>query len=326
MTSPALPSNGRLVSIGTHSIAFYTYGPDPGNSKDPVVLFISGVCSDALNWQAVVRLLPPSMRSYTYDRSGYRNSDCSPLVPTAENAAVELSLLVEKSPIPNPLIFVGHSWAGILIHEFMALKGTGQIAGLVLVDANHETMPQSIDINDPILWAVAAGVNSYSARGIEAEHKLTEDEWDAFRAAERTEKFLLAAEKEQREYKNSFETLRKKGLSERQPLLGDSPVYIIGSTRSRDWSGLYKAGVEKGNGTEAERSYVREFIRTVDGKSEVLQKEFLKLSTTSKLVFATKSGHFIQLTQPSLVVDGRQIPGITVLCMNIQGLPVKEHP
>jgi len=305
MVSSALPSNGRLINIGTHSLALYTHGPEPSSSKDPVVLFISGVASDALNWQAVVRLLSPSqLRSYTYDRSGYRNSESSPLVPSAENIARELSLLIEKA-IPNPLICVGHSWAGVLISEFLALKGADRIAGLVLVDANHETAPLVMNVNDPILWAVAAGVEPYSAWGVEADHKLTQDEWNVFRAAETTDRFKLIAQKEDLEqYLPSFETLRNKELGKKQPLVGDKPVYVIAGTRSRDWSGLYLAGVAKGNGTEEQRSHVRDLIRTVDEKNNSLMKEFLKLSTKSKLVTATKSGHFVQMTQPDIVVNG----------------------
>ena len=305
MAASTLPSNGRLVNIGTHSLALYAHGQEPSSCKDPVVLFISGVGSDALNWQAVVRLLGPSLRSYTYDRSGYRNSESSPLAPSAENVALELSLLIEKAPITSPLILVGHSWAGVLTHEYIALKGTDQIAALVLVDANHETTPLVMNVNDPILWTIAAGVEPYSAWGVETEHKLTQEEWDAFRAAETTEKFKQIEYKEEAEnYMPSFETLRKKGLNKKQPLLGDKPVYVIGGTRSRDWSGLYKAGVAKGNGTEEQRSHVRELIKTVDAKNESLMKEFLKLSTKSELVLASKSGHFVQMTQPEIVVDG----------------------
>jgi len=231
MATSTLPSNGRLLNIGTHSLAPYTHGPEPSSSQDPVVLFISGVASDALIWQAVLRLLGLSLQSYTYDRSGYHNSEPSPLAPSAENVALELSLLIEKAPIPNPLILVGHSWAGVLTHEYIALKGTDQIAGLVLVDANHETSPLVMDVNDPILWTVAAGVDPYSACGLEAEHKLTQEEWDTFRAAETTEKFKLIERKEDFEnYRPSFETLRKKELSKKQPLIGDKPVYVIGGT------------------------------------------------------------------------------------------------
>ena len=309
-SSSTLPPNGRLVNIGTHSLALYTHGPEPRSSTDPVVLFISGVASDALNWQAVVRQLGSSVRSYTYDRSGYNNSESSPLNPSAENVALELSLLLEKAPIPNPLILVGHSWAGVLTLEYIALKGTAQIAGLVLVDANHETAPLVMDVNDPILWGVlAAGVEPYAAWGVEANHKLTPEEWAAFRAAETTDRFKLIERREEGEnYMPSFEILRKKELSKKhpqpQPLVGDKPVYVIGGTRSRDWTGLYNAGVAKGNGTEEQRRYVRELISNVDAKNEALMREFLKLSSRSELVFARESGHFVQMTQPEVVVEG----------------------
>jgi hypothetical protein len=130
------------------------------------------------------------------------------------------------------------------------------------------------------------------------------DEWDAFVRDEATEKFKLQGEKEENEYAPSFETLRKKELEKRQPLLGDKPVYVIGGFRSRDFNGLYKAGVEKGNGTEEQRSYAREFINTADEKHAGLMKEHLKLSRRAKLVSAYESGHFVQLTQPDIVVDG----------------------
>ena len=201
MSSSKSPSNLTLVNIGTHSLALYTHGPEPSSSQSPVVLFVSGVASSSLNWAAVVRLLSPSLRSYTYDRSGYRNSKLSPLAPTAENVALELSLLIKKAPILNPLIIVGHSWAGVLINEFIALTGNGpHIAGLVFVDSNHETALQVLNVNDPDLQAMSEGVDAYSAKGIEAEHKLTQEEWNAFISDEATKNFSLIEQKEEFEY------------------------------------------------------------------------------------------------------------------------------
>lgn len=308
MASSTLPSNCRLVDIGTHSLSLYTNGPNPSSFQDPVVLFISGVASDALNWQAVARLLSAdtSLRSYTYDRSGYRNSESSPLAPSAENVALELSLLIENAPIQNPLILVGHSWAGVIICEYLALKGAGRIAGLVLVDANHETAPLVVNVNDPILWdVIAADVDPYSAWGLEKAHKFTTEEWDAFRAVHETEEYKLIAHKEDVEnYLPSFETLRRKELSKKQPLVGNKPVYVIEGVRSRDWKGLYEAGVARGNGTEEQRGYVRDLIQTIDAKMAGLMKEHLKLSTKSELIKATDSGHFVQVTQPEVVVAG----------------------
>ncbi|KAJ4312513.1 hypothetical protein N0V94_007406 [Neodidymelliopsis sp. IMI 364377] len=294
-----------LVDIGTHSLALYPHGSEPVSSKDPVVLFISGVASSSLSWAAVIRLLPPWLRSYTYDRSGYGNSELSPLEPSAENIALELSLLIKRAPILNPIIFVGHSWAGVIINEFIALTGNGpHIAGLVLVDANHESAPLVLNVNDPDLQILSEGIEGYSGKGIDVEHRLTPGEWDALMEDESTEKYEAIAHKEDEQYALSFETLQKKELSRKYPLVGDKPILVIGSKRSRDWNRLYEAGVVKGNGTEEQRSRVRELILTADEKSEGLMKQFLKLSTRSKLVSAGKSGHFIQLTQPDVVADG----------------------
>ena len=298
-------SNPTIVNIGTHSLALYTHGPDPPSSTEPVVLFIPGLASTTLVWAAVRRLLPPTLRSYTYDRSGFGSSSLSPLAPTAENIALELSHLLEKAPITNPLIIVAHSWAGVLVREFIALTGNGpHIAGLVLVDANHETTLGPLKKWLAALQPLGVGLEWYAAIGLEAEHKLTEGEWEAFVSEEATEKFKLQAEKEESEYDASFETLRKKGLEKRQPLLGGKPVFDIGGLRSRDGRGLYRAGVERGNGTEEERKYAREMIETADEENNALIGEHLKLSTKGELVFARESGHFVQVTQPDFVVDG----------------------
>jgi pimeloyl-ACP methyl ester carboxylesterase len=245
------------------------------------------------------------VQSYTYDRSGFGASEQSPLAPTAENIALELSHLIKNAPIKNPLILVGHSWAGMLVREFLALTGNGpHIAGIVFVDANQERSLQVLNVLDPNLGAVFAGAEYLVDQGIAAEHKLTQEEWDAFVSDEATQKFKLQSDREEKEYEGSFLTLRKKKLGKDGPLLGDKPVFVIGSFRSRDWGRLYKVGVAKGNGTEVQRKCVKDIIETADQKSEELMQDQVKLSTKGKLVFATESGHFVQLTQPEVVVDG----------------------
>jgi pimeloyl-ACP methyl ester carboxylesterase len=294
-----------LVNIGTHCLALYTHGPAPSNSNDPVVLFVSGIASSSLVWSGVTRLLASSVRSYTYDRSGFGASEQSPLAPTAENIALELSHLINSAPIKNPLVLVGHSWAGVLVHEFLALTRDGpHIAGIVFVDANQEKSLQVLDVLDSNLKAVFAGAEYLVDQGIETEHKLTHEDWDAFVSDEATQKFRLQSDREEKEYEASFATLRSKELGRGEPLLGDKPVFVIGSLRSRDWGRLYEVGVARGNGTEVQRRRVREIIETADQKSEGLMQDHLKLSTKGKLVSATESGHFVQLTQPEVVVDG----------------------
>lgn len=261
------------------------------------------------------------MRAYTYDRAGYGNSGRCTVPPNAENIARDLAALIRNADLANPIVLVGHSWAGVLIAEFLALtlgedldgqgkgKGKGEwesvnIAGVVLVDANHEMTLQVLDPNDANLAALSRGVEQYTAKGIMAEHKLTDGEFNAFLADESTEEYILQAVKEEAEYVGSFATLMKKELAARQPLMGDKPVYVIGGSRERDWTKMMEAGIKRGNGTEEQRKRVRELIETADEKSAALMREHLKLSTRSKLVFTKESGHFVQLTEPDLVVDG----------------------
>jgi pimeloyl-ACP methyl ester carboxylesterase len=306
MSSPT--PTPTLVNIGTHCLALYTHGPAPSHSNDPVVLFVSGIASSSLVWSAVTRRLASSsssVRSYTYDRSGFGASDQSPLAPTAENIALELSYLINGAPIKNPLVLVGHSWAGVLVREFLTLTGNGpHIAGIVFVDANQERSLQVLNVLDVNLRVLFAGAEYLVDQGIAAEHKLTHEDWDAFVSEEATQKFKLQSAKEEKEYEGSFQTLRRKELGKGGPLLGNKPMFVIGSLRSRDWGRMYNVGVARGNGTELQRKYVREIIETADLKSEGLMQDHLKLSTKGKLVSATESGHFVQLTQPDIVVDG----------------------
>jgi pimeloyl-ACP methyl ester carboxylesterase len=305
MSSSTPPSTPTLVNIGTHSLALYTHGPSPATPSDPVLLFVPGLSSSRLVWAAVLRLLPPSVSSYSYDRSGFGSSELSPLAPTAENVALELSQLIEKAPVTNPLIIVAHSWAGVLIREFIALTGNGpHIAGLVLVDANHETTLGPLNKWLAALKPLGEGLEHYAARGIEAEKQLTQEEWEAFVSDEGSSKFQLQADKEYAEYEPSFETLKKKELEKRQPLLGDKPVFVIGGKRSWDGVRVYEAGVKRGNGTEEERRYLREMIGVVDEENDGLIREHLRLSTRGEIVFARESGHFVQVTQPDVVVGG----------------------
>ncbi|KFY35389.1 hypothetical protein V495_08023 [Pseudogymnoascus sp. VKM F-4514 (FW-929)] len=148
------------------------------------------------------------------------------------------------------------------------------------------------------------GLEMWAARGVEANHKLTPEEWKALVEDEGGEKFKAQEKREDAEYEGSFPVLRKKELEKRNPLVGDKPVYVIGGTRSWDGKHLYKAAVAKGNGTEEQRRVAWEAIEGADEENDRLIGEHLRLSTRGKLVFARESGHFVQLTEPEIVVDG----------------------
>lgn len=59
----------------------------------------------------------------------------------------------------------------------------------------------------------------------------------------------------------------------------------------------------KGNGTDEQRSRMRELIETWTEKEEMLQREQLVYSTNSTVMIAEESGHRIELTQPDVIAD-----------------------
>lgn len=306
---PPTTSKSDVVSLGSHSLCLYTAGPaSPPGSRSPTVVIIQGLACSRLGWAAVIRHLSSFIRVCSYDRAGYGFSDASPLPPTAENIAAELDLLLQNAGVGGPWILVAHSWGGILSREFLELlarrKKEGDVVGLVLVDANQERTLQVLDWQDGNLWAVAKDLDWYEATGLNREKKLTEEEWEAYVKDEASSRHQLQAQKEQAEYRASFDVLAAKAQRDRNPpLMGDNPVCVVMGRNRNDYERLYKAGVEKGNGTEEEREVYREFLRTWDEKDEGLQREHLKLSTNGKMVIAEESGHNVHLTQPDIIVD-----------------------
>ncbi|RMZ69983.1 alpha beta hydrolase [Pyrenophora seminiperda CCB06] len=297
-----------LVNIGTHSLCLYSIGPStssPDSSLDtPAVLLTSGLSCSNLGWAAVIRLLSPHVRIYSYDRSGYGSSESSPLAPSAENIALELDLLVQKAGIKQPLVLVGHSWGGIIAPEYILRTGIERIAGLVLVDTNQPRTLEVTDWRDENILVVSEGIDYYTALGIRKEHKLTTDEFSLLMDELVKPHHITAGDRERLEYPQSLPTLGAKDIMKMNPpLLKDRPLCVVIGRAGKDYQGLYDAGVERGNGTEGQRRKMRELIETWSEKEEALQREQLVYSTNSTVMVAEQSGHRVELTQPEVVVD-----------------------
>jgi pimeloyl-ACP methyl ester carboxylesterase len=225
-----------------------------------------------------------------------------------------VSLHLQAAKIGGPLILVAHSWGGIIAREFLELnlkekaKGKGvDVAGLVLIDANQENTLKVLDWRDENLRAMAEGVDFLTVTGIIEEHKMSYEAWDAFRREEEGERHRHQSKLEEVEYEASFAALAEKKQLERvgkEKIMGDRPVCVIMGSARRDAERIYKAGMKRGNGTEVQRRKARELLDGWDEKDVVLQSGNLGLSNKGKLIKALQSGHFVQITEPQIVVDG----------------------
>jgi len=292
-----------FVSIGTHNLHLQAAGPDRAPDQ-PVAIIIQGLASPVSAWAAVSRLLAPSLRVYRYDRSGFGQSDPSPLPPTSTNIALELDQLLQNADIKPPYILIAHSWGGILSREFLARRKEGDVVGVVFVDANQERTLEVLDWRSIFQWLSAAKVDFQKVTEIEKRQKLTHEEWKQYQADTSDPKNQSQGEAESAEYVASFPILaEKKQLHRKPPFLGKFLVSVVKGENGRDLRKLYGAAVEKAVGTHEERIRFREFLSTFDETDRGLQTELRDLSTRSRFVGASRSGHDVQLTQPEIIVE-----------------------
>lgn len=121
------PAPGRLIDVGGHRLHLYEIGS--GHS----VILESGISASSLNWRRVQNEVARFARVCSYDRWGLGWSDLcdQPCTPTA--LARQLHALLQAARVPAPYILVGHSFGGLIVRAF-ASEFRNETSGLVLVD------------------------------------------------------------------------------------------------------------------------------------------------------------------------------------------------
>jgi pimeloyl-ACP methyl ester carboxylesterase len=131
MKAPPLPGSGRLVSLGTHRLHLRVEG-----QGRPAVVFDAALGGSSLSWTYVEPAVAEFTTACTYDRAGFGWSDAGPMPRTVERIAGELHELLVAAAIEPPYVLVGHSFGGLSIRAYAA-RYPGEAAGLVFVDPAH---------------------------------------------------------------------------------------------------------------------------------------------------------------------------------------------
>jgi pimeloyl-ACP methyl ester carboxylesterase len=306
---PAPP--GRMVDLGGYRLHLHCTG-----RGTPTVVLIHGFGDFSFNWSLVQTEVARETRVCSYDRAGQAWSDRGPSPRGLRRITDELHSLLGKSGEPGPYVLVGHSWGG-LIPRLYVPEHRREGAGVVLVDASHEDM---------WMWL----------NGVTLQPRLAPDTlWDRLWVRKR------AVAQEQTSVQNAapdtgavppdttaptlhapFDRLPKEA-QRFQAWAQSLPPGLLGGDWNdvrEDLRDVKRAG---GAGSHAFRGIPvfvlsagkddfedeRQASAAVQRSQFILgQLELAKLSTNSRRVVASASGHRIQLEEPDVVVEAvRQV-------------------
>ena len=122
------PPPGRLIDVGTHRLHLYEQG-----SGSPAVILEAGIAGTSLGWALVQPEIAKFARVCSYDRAGLGWSDATAAAPSVSDAISDLRTLLSRANVQPPYVLVGHSFGGLLVRAY-AQRRPEEVAGLVLVD------------------------------------------------------------------------------------------------------------------------------------------------------------------------------------------------
>jgi pimeloyl-ACP methyl ester carboxylesterase len=294
-----------MIDVGGYRLHLHCTG-----RGRPTVILIHGFGDFSIDWTLVQQSLSATTRVCSYDRAGQAWSDRGPAPRGLGRITDELHALLERSGETRPYVLVGHSWGG-LIPRLYVPKYPREVAGVVFVDASHEDM---------WMWL----------NGVTLQPRLAPDSlWNRLWPRNRPAVGLAAPPTVTDTIDLAVDTTTPKL---------DSPFdrLPIDAQRLRRWAQLLpSAGLVGGDWNDVREDF-REVRRAQGGNAhpfaaipvfvltagkddfedekgasaDVQRAQFARgqqmladLSTNSRHVVASASGHRIQLDEPDLVVE-----------------------
>jgi pimeloyl-ACP methyl ester carboxylesterase len=126
------PPPGGLVDVGGHRLHIWCSG-----SGTPSVILETGLGGSSADWGFVQPQVAKFTSVCSYDRAGMGYSDPGPSPRTMRRIASELSQLLARTGVTEPVVLVGASIGGLAV-RLLASEHPERVTGLVLVDASHE--------------------------------------------------------------------------------------------------------------------------------------------------------------------------------------------
>jgi len=122
------PPPGRLVDVGGRRMHLVESG-----AGSPVVVLESGIAASCLNWTNIHAEVARFTRVCSYDRASLGWSDAAKTPRVTSQLIDELHEVLKAANISGPYVLAGHSYGGMLARAYAA-KYPDEVAGFVLMD------------------------------------------------------------------------------------------------------------------------------------------------------------------------------------------------
>lgn len=271
------PPPGQIITIRGQGLHLNCTGVG-----DVPVILEAGLGGGSLDWSLVQAEVAKFGRVCSYDRFGMAWSSSAGGSRTAGRITDELHQLLEAAKIAPPYVLVGHSIGGIFVQMF-ASRYPEEVAGVVLVDSSHEEQLSRIPAIPaivPHLYRISAPFGIARMVNLLAGESSLPIETAAARAAlySHTRSVFSAAD-EMAAIPESMAELRSSPMQ-----LADKPLFVL------------SRGLKDGFSPEILTVWLD------------LQASLAKRSSNGNLVIANGSGHYIQFSEPELIISSvRQV-------------------
>lgn len=280
------PPPGQLVDVGGRRLHL-----DCAGEGQSTVVLEAGGGQNSLTWGRVPSEVSRFTRVCSYDRAGLGWSDAGPDPRDARSATAELHALLRAADVPGPYVLVGHSLGGLYVRAY-ASRYPSEVAGIVMVDPTPVLGPDDTELRSLLgsgvpLWLAPAAARIGLHRlvvwppAVEAvAASLPDGDREAYRATMYRTSAMPAGAAEQASMLASIDQARAAGS------LGALPVEVL---------------VNELDGPERQAAPARYIHRWPDLVRRT--REYADLSRHGRHRMVARTGHFVQLDRPQVVVD-----------------------
>ncbi len=283
------PPPGTLIEIDGRLMHIHCQGVG-----SPTVVVEQGAGSMSAAWTEIHAEVAQVTRVCAYDRAGLGYSEPIDRPLRAEEVATTLAQLLEARGIDDDLVLVGWSAGGLYVREFFQ-RNKQRVTGMVLVESSHEQQAIRMPEDPPVSDMFVQMMKVMGPIGLLRLSGLIEGQTSGLALTEETEQRLIALYNQSHSLAsilNENVGLQLDMKSETPPIhLGNLPLTVISRGRPIvEYEGMPE-------------NVTLESMQELRRKWYELQSELLDLSTNSRHIIASKSGHSVHADEPRLLID-----------------------